>query len=307
VLEPGIGTGLFPALMPEALRDVSQVTGIEIDPVTARIARLLQPNARILNQDFARVDLAEHFDLAIGNPPFSDRTVRSDPAYRSHGFRLHDYFIAKAVSRLKPGALAAFVTSCGTMDKADARAREHIATMANLVAAIRLPEGSFRADAGTDVVVDFLFFRKRKENEPEGDVSWLDLEEVRPASEDEGVIRVNRWFARHPAFVLGQHALTAGQFGETYTCLPHAGEDLDAALTAAIQLLPEAIYDGEPEEIGADAGEQVEAPVRNAADGAAIREGSYFIGQNTALMQMVDGEAVTIRIRKGRTGDGIPE
>jgi len=307
VLEPGVGTGLFAALMPEVLRDVSHVTGIEIDPVTARIARLLQPRAKILNQDFARVDLAEHFDLAIGNPPFSDRTVRSDPAYRSHGFRLHDYFIAKAVSRLKPGALAAFVTSSGTMDKADARAREHIATMADLVAAIRLPEGSFRADAGTDVVVDILFFRKRNEDEAERDVSWLDLEEVRPASEDEGAIRVNRWFARHPDFVLGQHTLTAGPFGETYTCLPHAETDLDVALTAAVHLLPEAIYDGEPEEIEGDAGEQVEAPVRNAADGAAIREGSYFIGQNTALMQMVDGEAVTIQIRKGRTGDGIPE
>ncbi len=307
VLEPGIGTGLFPALMPELLRTTSHVTGIEIDPVTARIARLLQPNARILNQDFARVHLAEHFDLAIGNPPFSDRTVRSDPAYRSQGFRLHDYFIAKAVSRLKPGGLAAFVTSSGTMDKADARAREHIAAMADLIAAIRLPEGSFRADAGTDVVVDILFFRKRREDEAEGDVSWLDLEEVRAASEDEGAIRVNRWFARHPDFVLGQHALTAGPFGETYTCLPHPGTDLDVALIAAVHLLPEAIYDGEPEEIGADAGEQVEAPVRNAADGMVIREGSYFIGQNNALMQMVDGEAVTIQIRKGRTGDGIPE
>ena len=307
LLEPGMGTGLFPALMPEVLRDASHITGIEIDPVTARIARLLQPRARILNQDFAQTALPVHFDLAIGNPPFSDRTVRSDPAYRSHGFRLHDYFIAKAVSRLKPGALAAFVTSSGTMDKADARAREHIATMADLIAAIRLPEGSFRADAGTDVVVDILFFRKRKEDEPEGDVSWLDLEEVRPASKDEGAIHVNRWFARHPDFVLGQHALTAGPFGETYTCLPHAGTDLDALLTAAMHLLPEAIYDGEPEEIGADVDEHVEAAARNAADSAAIREGSYFIGQNTALMQMIDGEAVTIQIRKGRTGDGIPE
>ena len=309
VLEPGVGTGLFPALMPEVLRDVSQVTGIEIDPVTARIVRLLQPRSRIVNGDFSRTDLPAHFDLAIGNPPFSDRTVRSDPAYRSYGFRLHDYFIAKAVSRLKPGALAAFVTSSGTMDKADARAREHIAAMADLIAAIRLPEGSFRADAGTDVVVDILFFRKRKEDEPEGDVSWLDLEEVRPASEDEGAISVNRWFARHPVFVLGQHALTAGPFGETYTCLPHAGEDLDAALTAAIQLLPKALYDGEPEEVGPDLDEAFAEPARTgtAVDGVAIREGSYFIGQNSALMQMVDAEPVMIHVRKGRTGDGIPE
>ena len=197
VLEPGIGTGLFPALMPEDLREVSHVTGVELDPVTARIARLLQPRARIVNSDFARTELPPRFDLAIGNPPFSDRTVRSDRALRSLGLRLHDYFIVKAIKLLKPGALAAFVTSHGTMDKADGAARELIAQHADLVSAIRLPEGSFRADAGTDAVIDILFFRRRKPGEPEGDLSWLDLEEVRPATEDEGAIRVNRWFTRH--------------------------------------------------------------------------------------------------------------
>src|SRR5690606_34927923 len=93
VLEPGMGTGLFPALMPEALRVLAHVTGIELDPVTTRIARLLQPRSRIVNGDFARTDLPAHFDLAIGNPPFSDRAVRSDRAWRSFGLRLYDYFI----------------------------------------------------------------------------------------------------------------------------------------------------------------------------------------------------------------------
>ncbi|MFN5715543.1 MAG: Eco57I restriction-modification methylase domain-containing protein, partial [Bradyrhizobium sp.] len=110
----------------------------ELDPVTARIVRLLQPRARIIVADFARAELPANFDLAIGNPPFSDRTVRSDRAYRSMGLRLHDYFIARAIDLLKPGALAAFVTSSGTMDKADTAAREHIARSADLVAAIRL-------------------------------------------------------------------------------------------------------------------------------------------------------------------------
>ncbi|RWJ57405.1 MAG: class I SAM-dependent methyltransferase, partial [Mesorhizobium sp.] len=119
VLEPGIGTGLFPALMPEELRSVSHVTGVELDPVTARIARLLQPRARIVTGDFARAELPARFDLAIGNPPFSDRIVRSDCALRSLGMRLHDYFIVKALRLLKSGGLAAFVTSHGTMDKAD--------------------------------------------------------------------------------------------------------------------------------------------------------------------------------------------
>jgi adenine-specific DNA methylase len=246
VLEPGIGTGLFPALMSEAFRDKSFVTGAELDPVTARIVRLLQSNARIINADFARTDLAAIYDLAIGNPPFSDRKVRSDRAYRALGLRLHDYFIARSINLLKPGALAAFVTSTGTMDKADRTARQHIAKSADLIAAIRLPEGSFRADAGTDVVVDILFFRKRKTADLEGDLSWLELVEVRPAIGDEGAIRVNRWFTEHPEFVLGDHALSSGPFGETYTCLPRAGEDLKVALTAAITRLPEDVYDGEP-------------------------------------------------------------
>ncbi len=246
VLEPGIGTGLFPALMPEPYRDAAYVTGIELDPVTARIVGLLQPRARIINGDFTRTDLAPIYDLAIGNPPFSDRTVRSDRAYRALGLCLHDYFIARSIDLLKPGALAVFVTSHGTMDKADTTAREHIAKSADLIAAIRLPEGSFRRDAGTDVVIDILFFRKRKLGEPEGDQMWLDVDEVKPGADDEGAIRVNRWFARYPDFVLGAHALTSGPFGETYTCRPRDGQELEAALAAAIQLLPADLYDGEP-------------------------------------------------------------
>lgn len=163
ILEPGIGAGIFGAMMPEAISGVSYLTGVELDPVTSRIVRLLQPRAKIINQDFARVDLPGHFDLATGNPPFSDRSVRSDPVFRAHGFRLHDYFIVKAIDRLKPGGLAAFATSSGTMDKSDGR--DHIAGMANLGCAIRLPEGRFRADAATEVVVD----------PPSHDCSWQPL------------------------------------------------------------------------------------------------------------------------------------
>jgi N12 class adenine-specific DNA methylase/adenine-specific DNA methylase len=306
VLEPGIGTGLFPALMPAELRERVHITGVEIDPVTAQIARLLQPRARIVNADFARADLPTAFDLVIGNPPFSDRTVRSDRAYRSVGLRLHDYFIARSIDLLKPGGLAAFVTSSGTMDKADGSVREHIAKSADLVAAIRLPEGSFGADAGTDVVVDILFFRKKRLGETEGDATWLDADEVRLADGDDTVIRVNRWFARHPDYVLGTHAVTSGPFGETYTCLPNPGLDLAHALSEAICLLPEGICDGEPEVIDLDAESSDEA-AHHRTDNLAIREGSYFIAPNTALMQIVDGTPVTVPVRKGRSSDGVPE
>ncbi|WP_339761726.1 DEAD/DEAH box helicase family protein [uncultured Hoeflea sp.] len=306
VLEPGIGTGLFPALMPEALRGQSFVTGVELDPVTARIAQLLQPVARIIEGDFARTGLPAHFDLAIGNPPFSDRTVRSDRAYRSMGLRLHDYFIARSIDLLKPGALAAFVTSSGTMDKADAAAREHISKSADLISAIRLPEGSFRQDAGTDVVVDILFFRKRKPGESRSDAAWLDLAEVIPASEDSEAFRVNRWFVDHPDHVLGRNASTAGPFGETYTCLAGDG-DLKAALDAAIHLLPEALYDGEPGEIDFDL-EFGTTPTDVARPGDAhVREGSFFIDPPKGLLQVLDGKPAPVPVRKGRTGEGISE
>lgn len=306
VLEPGVGTGLFPALMPWEYRGKSYVTGIELDPVTARIASLLQPRARIINDDFAHTELNAIYDLAIGNPPFSDRTVRSDRQYRSLSLRLHDYFIARSIDLLKPGALAAFVSSSGTMDKADAAAREHIAKSADLVAAIRLPEGSFRRDAGTDVVVDILFFCKRKPGEPEGDISWLDLEDVGPATEEDGPIRVNRWFVNHPDFVLGTHALTSGRFGETYTCLPLKGQELEVALRAAIDLLPEGLYDGEPTGIDVDLEELAEI-VDLRPDSNRAREGSFFVDVRHGLMQMVDGAPVAVQVRKGRGADGIPE
>lgn len=307
VLEPGIGTGLFPGLMPAELRDLVHVTGVELDPVTARIARLLQPRSRIVTGDFAHTDLPAVFDLAIGNPPFSDRTVRSDRAYRSLGLRLHDYFIARSIDLLKPGALAAFVTSHGTMDKADTTAREHIAKVAHLIAAIRLPEGSFRADAGTDVVVDILFFRKRMVGDPEGDQTWFDLDGIRAASNDEGAIQVNRWFAGHPDFVLGTHTLTSGPFGEAYTCLPREGVELGSALDAAISLLPEGLYDGEPTEIDVDDDGHDDHVDAVSPAGRHVREGSYFFDASHGLKQIVDGTAVAIRARKGRSGDGIPE
>lgn len=307
ILEPGIGTGLFPALMPEAYRDIASITGIELDPVTARIVRLLQPKARITNGDFACTYLAPIYDLAIGNPPFSDRTVRSDRAYRSLGLRLHDYFIAHSIDLLKPGALAAFVTSHGTMDKADTTAREHIAKSADLIAAIRLPEGSFRRDAGTDVVVDLLFFRKRKVGEPEGDQMWLDVDEIRPASDDEGAISVNRWFARHPDFVLGTHALTSGPFGETYTCRPRDGEDLETALIAAMDLLPSDLYDGEPTPIDIDLEDELGEIVDLRPKDRSVREGIFFVDKSRGLMQLLDGSAVSVTVRKGRSGDGISE
>ena len=308
VLEPGIGTGLYPALMPEGLLEVSHITGVELDPVTARIARLLQPHANIINADFAKSDLPQHFDLAIGNPPFSDRIVRSDPAFRKLGFRLHDYFIAKSIDRLKPGGLAAFVTSYGTLDKSDARARQHILGMADLVGAIRLPEGSFRADAGTDVGVDILFFRKRHADEAPRNKISLDTVEIAPTADNLGAIRVNRYFSYHPEMVLGTHDLTSGRFsdGDTYVCRPKEGAVLEDELRFALTNLPEGIYDGEPEVIGADFADKTSITfAAGVTAGSNIREGSYFVGKGSALMQIVDGQTHSVAIKSARLKDGI--
>jgi hypothetical protein len=181
------------------------------------------------------------------------------------------------------------------MDKAEASAREHIAATADLVGAVRLPEGSFRADAGTDVGIDILFFRKRRDGDASGDDTWLDLAEIHPATE--GAIRVNRYFAERPEMVLGEHALGSGPYGETYTCVPRPTVVLEDALTAAILRLPDAIYDGDPETITLD-DQKTPADAAQRAGGA-VREGSYFIGKNTALMQMVDGTAVIIAVEEG--------
>jgi hypothetical protein len=230
-----MGTGRFFALLPAALRQACQLTGIEYDPATARIARLVHPEARVRCEDYTRSQLPGRFDLVIGNPPFSDRVVRADPVTRSLGLRLHDYFIARSIARLRPGGIALFVTSTGTMDKAGTVAREHIAGMADLVGAVRLPEGSMRAAAGTDVVIDVLVFQRREASRPAAGAAWIDLGPVENAAADEEAddagdadspastgIQVNRYFADHPEMVLGEHALRRGIYGPapTYTCRP---------------------------------------------------------------------------------------
>ncbi len=192
------------------------------------------------------------------------------------------------------------------MDKADGTAREHIAKSADLIAAIRLPERSFRTEAGTNVVVDILFLRKRKVGEPEGDLSWLDIEEVRPAANDEGAIRVNRWFARHPDFVLGRHALMSGPFGETYTCLPRQGAGLDAALSADINLLPKALYDGEPTGIDFDIEDADDHGVID-LPALHVREGGFFFDNSRGPHAGHRRRARRREDPQGGSADGVPE
>ena len=195
VLEPGCGIGLFLAQLPPALAGATRCTGIEAEPISARIARLLFPSARIRSEDFTTATLPASFDLAIGNPPFSDRTVRGDPATDRPRLALHDFFIARSLELLRPGGLAAFLTSRWTMDKQDEQARAWLAGMADLLAAIRLPEGALRHAAGTEVVTDLLILRKRLAGEPPHGPAWQTLADAVPAEDGEPGLEVNGLFS----------------------------------------------------------------------------------------------------------------
>jgi adenine-specific DNA methylase len=223
ILEPGCGTGLFFALMPEALAKQTNRTGIEMDPVTARITRLLYPNALIRGEDFTKARLPDTYDLVLGNPPFSTRQVSLEVDRTEHpsgrlSLSLHDYFIARAIERLKPGGLAAFVTSRWTLDKADPKARAHLASLADLIGAIRLPEGAMSATAGTSVVADILFLQRRAAGQAQNAILWDDLAEAVPAEDGEEALSINRYFLDHPEMVLGTHDRTSTPYGPGYTC-----------------------------------------------------------------------------------------
>jgi N12 class adenine-specific DNA methylase len=304
ILEPGCGTGLFFALMPDSIAAASSLTGIEMDASTARIARLLHPDAWIRHEDFTKARLPELYDLAIGNPPFSDRTVRADdPAGRLH-LSLHDYFIARSVERLKAGAVAVFVTSRWTMDKVDRKARAHIAGMADLVGAVRLPEGSMMATAGTEVVIDILVLRKRAADAEPAGARWDELAEVVPAEDGEASLSANRYFAEHPEMVLGRHARTSSNYGPIYTCVPAEGIDLEPALGRALATLATAVTLPAPA-APVDRGNAPRITVGSPSEGVAIKEGSYVMVRND-LMQIVDGAPRPITIRSGTSGEGIP-
>ena len=318
VLEPGMGTGLIFALMPQALRQDSRLTGIEYDPITARIARLIHPEARIRCEDYTRSRLGGGFDLAIGNPPFADRVVRGDPTTASLGLRLHDYFIARSISRLRPGGIALFVTSTGTMDKASRAAREHIAGMADLLGAVRLPEGSMRAAAGTEVVIDVLAFQRRPEGQAPSGPAWMALQEIPMAAGEASVestnagerqetIEINEYFVSHPEMVLGRHALRRGVYGPglSYTCrAADAGQPIEDLLDQALGLLPAAVMTAG--RLAEEDDEEEDSPrAGTAAEGATIKEGSFVTGKAGRLCQIIGGQPLPVEIRSGRSGAGI--
>ena len=305
VLEPGCGTGLFFALSPESLQGKLALTGVEMDPTTARIAKLLYPNARIRHEDFTKARLPELYDLAIGNPPFSDRTVRADDPAGELRLSLHDYFVARSVERLRPSGLAAFVTSRWTMDKVDGKARQHIAAMADLIGAVRLPEGAMHDRAGTEVVVDILFLQKRGAGTAPAGAAWDVLAEAVPAEDGETALSINRYFVEHPEMALGTHARTSSAYGPVYTLKPVLSTPgaLSDLLAQALDRLPRDLFKPTVKETKPSFPSTVH--VGTAAEGATIKEGSYLVHEG-ALVQIIGGEPQAVAVRDGKGTEGIP-
>lgn len=240
VLEPALGVGHFFGFMPPAVQERSQLTGIEIDPLTASIARKLYPDADIRAQGFETVALQDGlFDLAISNIPFGDYKLH-DPQFNDHNFLIHDYFFAKAMEKVRPGGLIAFVTSKGTLDKVDSSAREHLHERADLVGAIRLPNTAFKQNANTEVTTDIIFLRKRAAGEDASGPDWLKLAE-HINSEGE-TFRINEYFAANPHMMLGQMANSGTMYRSNEPALVSDGRNLGDALRNAINLLPRKVY-----------------------------------------------------------------
>lgn len=289
ILEPGMGTGLFAVASPSEVMEKSKYTGVEMDKATARIARHLLPESNILNADFVKQKLPDNFfDLAIGNPPFSATKILDDPAYKKYRFLLHDYFFAKSLDKVRPGGLLVFVTSKGTMDKADDKARNFMAERADLLGAIRLPQTAFKQNAGTEVVTDVLFLRKRQPGEAAGGEAWLGRAEVKTP---EGPALVNEYFARHPEMVLGEHSLQGSmRRANEYTVLPR-GTKIDAQFAKAVTHLPENVY-------SPDVRSSADSIRRQAAERdfnpKHTKEGALYVDDKGLLRRLDNGSGVDI-------------
>ena len=205
VLEPSMGTGHFFGTMPEQLRG-SRLFGVEKDSISGRIARLLYPQADIQVKGFEETDFTDNFfDVVVGNVPFGDFKVY-DRKYNAENFKIHDYFVAKSIDKVRPGGIVAVITTKGTMDKKNSSVRKYLAERAELAGAVRLPNSAFKAEAGTEVTSDILFFQKR-ERKIAAEPGWIHL------GMTENGVSVNSYFVEHPEMMLGHMEYDTGRYG----------------------------------------------------------------------------------------------
>ena len=240
LLEPSCGIGNFIGMLPDTMQD-SKIYGVELDRISAGIAQQLYQKTTIAAQGFEETNLPDSFfDGVVGNVPFGDFKV-SDKRYDKYKFLIHDYFFAKSLDKLRPGGVMALVTSKGTMDKETLAVRKYIAQRAELLGAIRLPNNTFKGNAGTEVVSDILILQKRDrliDIEPD----WVHLDT------DENGIKMNSYFVQHPEMILGEMKMVSGRFGMEAACVPYENADLAAQLDEAVANIHGEITEYETEE-----------------------------------------------------------
>ncbi len=311
ILEPACGVGHFIGLLPESMNQQSQITGIELDSITVRLAQKLYPDADIRHSAYEKSQLADGFyDVAISNVPFGDYQPY-DSRFNQYHFPIHDYFFAASMERLRPGGLMLFISSKGTLDKKSSYLRRYLSKQADLVGAIRLPNTAFKANANTEVTTDIVILRKRLSGESPSGSPWQESTAYRNAKGEEMLL--NEYFISHPQMMLGTMELTGSMYGHNEPTLVSDARDLGAALREACLQLPQKIYQGltvenhpaaeitipAPDEVKPNAFTIVDTPM---GPQIAIREGS-----NLVMAEGLPGDTVR-RIRSMiRVRDAVRE
>ena len=274
ILEPSCGIGNFIGMLPDSMSD-SRVFGVEIDTISAGIAQQLYQKSSIAAQPYEKAEIPDSFfDAVVGNVPFGDFGV-SDRRYDKYHFMIHDYFFAKSLDKLRPGGVMALVTSRGTMDKENPTVRKFIAQRADLLGAVRLPNNTFKGNAGTDVVSDILILQKRDriiDIEP----SWVHLDT------DANGITMNSYFVEHPDMILGDMKMVSGRFGMTADCIPYENADLGELLDEAVSNIHGEVTDYElDEDVEEDLSIPADPSVRNFS--FTLVDGKIYFRENSRM------------------------
>ena len=294
ILEPSCGIGNFIGLKPETLSD-SRVYGVELDSISGRIAQQLYQNASIAVQGFEKTELPDSFfDVAIGNVPFGNFKIM-DKRYDKYNFLIHDYFFARTLDKVRPGGVIAFITSKGTLDKENPNVRKYLAQRADLIGAIRLPNDTFKAAAGTDVTSDIIFLQKRDTMAIE-EPSWVHL------GVGENGLKMNSYFIDNPDMILGRMQEISGPYGLETACLPFDDQDLGELLSAAVQNIHAQITEFDLNELEEDSDDRAipaDPTVRNFS--YTVVDGEVYYRENSVMVPVELSVTAANRI-KGMIG-----
>ena len=289
ILEPSCGTGNFLGLLPTDMAG-SKAYGVELDSISGRIAGQLYQNASISVNGFETVQMPDSFfDVVVGNVPFGDFKVL-DKRYDKHHWLIHDYFFGKTLDKVRPGGIVAFITSKGTLDKENSAVRKYLAQRADLIGAIRLPDNTFKQNAGTEVTSDIIFLQKR-DHITDLDQDWVHLDA------DENGIRMNRYFVQHPEMILGDMVMESTRFGPDSACKAREGEDLSEQLANAIQFLQAEIKPYELEELDEEEDRSIPADPTAKNFSYTIADGQVYYRENSLMHPVEVSVTAENRIR----------